>query len=583
MTTPKRNISRLAAAAALALFLGGCLGDDDKDYTLTLLHTNDMHGHWETFGSEGSLGGLARLKTAVDDVRAERGSDNILLVDAGDYFQGTLFFNAWRGSDAVMALNSIGYDAATLGNHEFDLGPDGLAAAMRGDAVEIAGVGYVTEAVEVPIVATNLDYSAEPELAGADWLQDSVVLERGGRRFAVLGILTDTTSNIASPGPNIQFLDYVASVQAEVDRLEADGVNHIILLSHINHADDLALAAALRGVDIIVSGHDHRLLGNAAAIAADPLTADFADLVYGPYPARATAADRSNVLIVSAWEWARVLGRLDVTFDEQGRVKGWSGGPIFINESIAEDAEVAARVAEYRAPVDDLAGVDIGTAGVLFDGSRIPGVRTQEMPLGNLVADVLLDYAAPALGADVALTNGGGIRATIEAGTVTFGDALSVLPFGNTITVVEVTGAELVAALDNGLSWAYDADANATRSSGAFPQVAGMTVTFCGETVSDIQAGTLPPAACATAMLEGGLVTSVSIDGTAIDLQASYRVASNNFLVNGGDFYGMFAEACARDGGFCQDSFVLMLDELVREFENGSPVTRVVEGRLAAE
>jgi 5'-nucleotidase len=272
-----------------------------------------------------------------------------------------------------------------------------------------------------------------------------------------------------------------------------------------------------------------------------------------------------------------------VTFDEKGRVKGWSGGPIFINESIAEDAEVAARVAEYRAPVDDLAGVDIGTAGVLFDGSRIPGVRTQEMPLGNLVADVLLDYAAPALGADVALTNGGGIRATIEAGNVTFGDALSVLPFGNTITVVEVTGAELVAALDNGLSWAYDADANAPRSSGSFPQVAGMTVTYCGETVSDIQAGTLPPAACETAMLEGGLVTSVSIDGTAIDLQADYRVASNNFLVNGGDFYSMFAEACAREGGFCQDSFVLMLDELVREFENDSPVARVSEGRLSAE
>lgn len=583
MITTKRPLPRLAAASALALLLGGCLGDDNNDYTLTLLHTNDMSARWEPFGSEGSLGGLARLKTVVDDVRAERGADNILLVDAGDYFQGTLFFNAWRGSDAVMALNTIGYDVATLGNHEFDLGPEGLAAAMRGDAVEIAGVGYTTESIDLPIVVTNLDYTAEPELAGASWLQDSVVFERGGRRFGVLGIITDTTSNIASPGPNIQFLDYVSTVQGEVDRLEAEGVNHIILLSHIGHANDINLATALQGVDVIVSGHDHRLVGDAAAIAADPLTADFADDVAGPYPSRVTGADNDPVLVVSAWEWTRVLGRLDVTFDDQGRVKGWSGAPIFINESIAEDADVAAKVAEYRAPVDDLADVEIGTAAVLFDGSRIPGVRTQETPLGNLVTDVLLDYAGPALGADVALTNGGGIRATIEAGTVTFGDALSVLPFGNTIAVVEVTGAELVAALDNGLSWAYDAGTNATRSSGSFPQVAGMTVTYCGQTVSDIQAGTLPPTPCGGALLTGGIVTSVSIDDTAIDLQASYRVASNNFLVNGGDFYSMFAEACERPSGFCQDSFVLMLDELVQEFEQNSPVSRTVEGRLTAQ
>jgi 2',3'-cyclic-nucleotide 2'-phosphodiesterase (5'-nucleotidase family) len=584
----------IAAGLAASLLLAACgSSNNNKDdggagggpdpLSLTLLHTNDMHARWEAFGSGGSLGGLARLSTAVEGVRAAVGEDSVLLVDAGDYFQGTLFFNAWRGSDAVMALNTLRYDVVTLGNHEFDLGPEGLAAAMRGDPIEIAGVGYQTESIGMPVVVTNLDYSAEPELASASWLNDSVVIEKAGHRIGVLGVITNTTTNIASPGPNIQFLDYVESVQAEVDRLTSEGVKHIVLLSHVNHRDDLLLAEQLSGVDIIVSGHDHQLLGDADAIASDPLTSAFADLVAGPYPAVVTGADGRNVMVVSAWEWGRTVGRLDVTFDEQGQVVTWAGGPVFINESIAADPAVAAKVAEYRGPVDDLAGVPIGTAGTFFDGDRAV-VRSQEASLGNLVTDVILSYAGPAYGADVVLTNGGGIRATIEQGAVTFGDALAVLPFGNTIAVVDLTGEELVAALDNGLTWAYDADSNSTRSSGAFPQVAGMTVTYCGESVADIQANTLPPRACATSILPNGVVTDVRIDGASIELSGTYRLASNNFLIiNGGDFYSMFREACFREGGFCEDSFVVMLDELVREFAENSPVTRAVEGRLVAQ
>jgi 2',3'-cyclic-nucleotide 2'-phosphodiesterase (5'-nucleotidase family) len=554
---------------------------------LTLLHTNDTHARLEEVpasGSDPAHGGVARLKTLVNQVREEVGKDRVLLVDAGDYSQGTIFWSAWKGSDAVMFLNDIGYDVVTLGNHEFNLGPDNLVGRILGEPVNIASVDYPTEPLQAPMVVTNLDLSGEPALDAL--VAPSVIVQKGGVRYGVLGLVTDTTRNISSPGPNIVFLDYVESVQAEVDRLrQQEGIRHIILLSHVNFYDDLELAAQLSGVDIIVSGHDHVLLGDPARLPAWTHSR-----IQGEYPAAVTNLDGETTLVVSAWEWTRALGRLDVEFDVLGRIVSWSGGPIIAEASVPEDPYLKMKVAEYRAPVDAFANETIGSAGVAFSGARgdenppTPGLRSQEMPLGNLVAATMLNYPQLAgLGIQAAITNGGGIRASIDTGSVTFGQALSVLPFGNTLFAMDVSGVELVAALDNGLSWALSDTGMAVRSTGAFPQVAGMTVRYCGATLADIQTRQLPPTPCDGALRPGGLVTSVEIQGAPVALDQTYRIVTNNFMARGGDFYTSLRQACERPASFCEDTFFLMLDAFVDEFQRNSPVVRSIEGRLAAD
>lgn len=551
--------------------------------SLTLLHTNDIHARLEPIAASGDtpeIGGVARIKTLVNQVRNELGADRVLVVDAGDYSQGTIFWNAWKGSEAVMFFNDIGYDVITLGNHEFNLGPVNLVQRFSGQPVTIAGVDRPTEALSIPVVVTNLDLSAEPDLARH--VRRSVIIERAGVRFAILGLITNTTTNISSPGPNVRFLDYVSSIQAEVDRLRAEeDIAHFIVLSHINYADDVAIARQLSGVDIIVSGHDHVLLGDAQQL---PEWA--ASRVQGDYPTVVSNRDGETTLVVSAWEWGRAVGRLNVEFDERGRVVGWSGGPMLTDPSVAEDPVLAQKVADYRAPVDEFANVIIGSAGVRFDGGRIPGLRSQEMPLGNLVTDAMRGYSQlSGLGIQAALVNGGGVRATLEAGDVSFGDALSVLPFGNSLYAMDVTGAELVAALDNGLTWAYDPQQNRIRSTGAWPQVSGMTVRYCLNTVADLQSepAILPPADCPHALRPGGVVTGLSIGGVPVAMDASYRIVTNNFMARGGDFYTSLAAACEHAERYCEDTFFLMLDAFIEVFERESLVVREIEGRLIAQ
>ncbi|MDD3608927.1 MAG: 5'-nucleotidase C-terminal domain-containing protein [Halothiobacillaceae bacterium] len=575
----------LALLPAAALLLHGCNDSDStpvtKPLNLTLLHTNDTHSHLESFQPSGEpvQGGVARRLTAIESVKAQVGAGRVLTVDAGDFMQGSLFYNAWKGSADIMGLNALGYDVATLGNHEFDLGPVELGRALRGEPVSINGVSYTTEKPKFPLVVTNLDVSKEPALNGL--LKKSLVVEREGEKIGVLGVVTDTISTIASPGPNVKILDYVASVQAEADSLKASGVNKIVLLSHYGYKIDVDNAKKLAGVDVIVSGHDHALLGDKAAFAADPRLKFMANRIVGSYPTVTVDKSGDTTLIVSSYEWGRWLGRLDVNFDEHGRVKSWNQAPVFIDETVAENATLKARVAEWKKPVDALSKVEIGSAAMFFDGNR-DSVRGKETELGNLVADVMLASTRQSDGAVAALTNGGGLRASINPGVVTFGDALSVLPFGNTIAVVEVTGSELIQSLDNGLSWAYDPVKNTTASSGAFPQIAGMQVGYCGGTLADIQAKQLPPRACPNALQAGGLVNALSVAGKPVDPQARYRLATNNFVAGGGDFYSAIGTACKRAGGYCRDTGVIMLDALVDEFEVHSPLSRQVEGRLYA-
>lgn len=587
-------MTKLMMALFMTLWLVSCASNSSSDKTtITLLHTNDTHSHLESFTpfGEPEQGGVARRKTVIETVRDEVGSDQVLLVDAGDFFQGTTFYNAWQGSADIMAINALGYDAVTLGNHEFDRGPIALARAINGEAIDIADSSYPTEPLQVPIVSTNLDFSAEPSLFGK--IQRSIVIEKGGEQIAVLGVITPLLPNISLCGPTIEIDNYLTSIQAEIDRLTAQGINKIILLSHAGYDVDITMTSQLADVDVVVCGHDHPLLLPESAYSDGAPLHYLADKVIADYPSVRSDVQGNTVLLVGAYEWGKLLGRLDVTFDQAGHIIDWSGEPIAINAEIDADSELTEQVANYKEPISEFSAAIIGEAGMYFSGDRNPGVRSQEMPLGNLVSDAILKVGATYDTAVAAIINSGGIRSNLPLDInpatdlppyeITFGDAMSVLPFGNTITTIDVTGYELISALDNGLTWAFDYETMSTRSSGAFPQISGLQLTYCADTVDDMHLGVELPTACPTALINGGVVTSLQIAGSAVNFASTYRIATNNFLANGGDYYLSLQQACKRQDGYCVDSGILALDAMVDEFNTAEAVIRLDEDRIVAE
>ncbi len=461
-------------------------------FSLTILHTNDFHDRFEPISAFDStcapedntagdcFGGVARLVTAIAEARGR--AENSILVDGGDQFQGTLFYTQYKGTMTAEFMNLLGYDAMTVGNHEFDDGPQVLA--------ELIG------AVEFPVLMSNADYTGEPLLA--DSLMKSTVIEVAGERIGLIGLTPESAAELASPGPNVTFGDPAEAVQAEVDRLTADGVNKIIVLSHSGYVVEQSVAENTTGVDVIVGGHSHSLLG------------DFEGAV-GPYPTMV-----NGVAIVQAAAYGKYLGELNVTFDDDGTLIEATGAPILIDAGVAEDADAVARVTELAAPLEELRTTVVAESSDVIDGNR-DVCRAMECSMGNLVADAMLDRVADQ-GIEIAIANSGGLRASIDAGEVTMGEVLTVLPFQNTLSTFQVTGAVVVEALENGVS-------QIEEGAGRFPQVAGITFS--------VDAAAEP----------GARVSDVMVGGAPIDPEKVYGLVSNNYVRNGGDGYAMFVGA----------------------------------------
>jgi len=486
-----RNL--LTSCAALGLSAMPALAD----YSLTVLHTNDFHARFEPISKYDSgcsaedntagecFGGSARLVTAVAEARARAG--NSILVDGGDQFQGTLFYNYYKGQAAAEMMNKMAYDAMTVGNHEFDDGPEVLR-------------GFI-DTVNFPMLMANADYTNEPFLADA--LQKSTIMERGGERLGLIGLTPQNTGTMASPGDNVTFGDPVAAVQAEVAALTAEGVNKIIVLSHSGYHIDVSLAEAVPEVDIIVGGHSHTLLSNVVEDVA------------GPYPTMV-----GTTAIVQAYAYGKFLGELNVTFDDDGVITQAAGAPLIMDASVTEDADTKARIAELAVPLDEIRNEVVAEAAAPIEGDRAV-CRAVECEMGNLVADAMLDRVKDQ-GIQIALQNSGGVRASIDAGEITMGEVLTVLPFQNTLSTFQVTGAQLVAALENGVS-------EVEEGAGRFPQVAGMKFTWD------------PKAEPGSRIVDALVETDGGFE--PLDPEEVYGVVSNNFIRGGGDGYAMFEEA----------------------------------------
>ncbi|WP_293576004.1 bifunctional metallophosphatase/5'-nucleotidase [Phaeobacter sp.] len=488
-------LTRLMTSAAV---LGLTAGAAAADYKLTVLHTNDIHSRIEsinkydsTCNAEGEaegkcFGGVARIKSAVDGKRAAMEGENLIVLDAGDPFQGSLFYTTYKGAAEAEFMQAIGYDAMAVGNHEFDDGPEGLA-------------GFI-DAVDFPVVSGNLDLSAEASLNGK--VANHVILEVGGERIGIVSALATDTVDTSSPGPNVVFQDEIQSLQADVDALTAEGVNKIIALTHVGLAKDLEIAAQVKGLDLVVGGHSHTLLSNTSDRAA------------GAYPTMV-----GDVPVVQAYAYSKYLGEVTLTFDDNGNVLSAMGEPILLDASVTPDAAIAARVAEMGAPIEEMKQRVVAETADAVEGAR-EVCRATECAMGNLVADAMLDRVKDQ-GITIAIQNGGGLRASIDAGEVTMGEVLTVLPFQNTLSTFQITGETVIAALENGVSQVEEAK-------GRFPQVAGLQFTWDQSVAPN----------------EGRVKDVMVMDGGAwvpIDPAKTYGVVTNNYVRNGGDGYKMFA------------------------------------------
>ena len=478
-----------------------------------ILHTNDTHG---------ALMGFAQVAKVKADYEAK--GANVILVDAGDYSQGTIYVSTNKGEAAITMLNEAGYDFATLGNHEFDFGYAQLKANME-------------KAQFQPLVADVL-----LKETGKSIFNGHAIKEVGGVKIGIFGMETPETFTKVNPGliQEITFPqgeEMYACAQAEVDALKAEGADLVIGLVHLgvdaesepNRSVDLY--EHVTGIDFLIDGHSHTVMTE------------------GPNgePIQSTGTKASDKALMN-------VGMIQI---DNATKKIEKNELISLGEDAPVDEAVAAKAQAIMDEVDAVYNAKFAESQVELNGDKAPGNRTEETNLGDLITDAMLWSVVKAGGLTVdndhvvAITNGGGIRAWIHAGDVTMKDVNTVLPFGNTVSVVYVTGAELLEALE--------ASTYSTPGAvGGFPQVAGMKFNI-DVSKSFVKGNQYPES---TYYGPAGIVR-VSIDeigGKPFDPEATYAVVTNNFCAAGGDTYYVFKNASAQfDTG-------LPLDEVLMDY-----------------
>jgi 5'-nucleotidase len=497
-----KKILRLSmlSVSAITLSAGAALAD----YELNILHINDFHSRIESInkfdstcsaeeeGKNECFGGAARLLTAINQTRdaLKAQGKNVLLLNAGDNFQGSLFYTTYKGTVEAEVLNAMKFDAMTVGNHEFDDSEDGLAGFL--------------DKVQFPVVTANVVASAASKIG--DRVKPSIVLEVGGQKIGIVGAVANDTAELATPGPNITIAEDVAKISEQVQKLKGEGVNKIIALTHVGYPRDLEFIAKIPDVDVVVGGHSHTLLSNTDQKAE------------GPYPTLVDNPGGYKVPVVQAGQYSKYLGDLRVVFDDSGVVKESKGDPILIDSSFKPDEATLKRIDELKAPIEALKSKVVGTSEGPIEGDR-KVCRVKECSMGNLVADATLARVKDQ-GVTIAFANSGGLRSSIDSGDVSMGEVLTVLPFQNTVATFQLKGEDIRAALENGVSQIDD-------GAGRFMQVSGMKYSFDRS----------KPA--------GSRVTAVEVkEGDAfvpLDPAKTYTVAANNYVRTGGDGFKVFA------------------------------------------
>lgn len=506
--------------------------------TVTLFHNND--GESKLLAASNGSGGAANYVGLLNQLRSSATTDTTLTLSSGDNFLAGTAFNASLQNgvfyDAI-ALNAIQYDAIALGNHDFDFGPQVLANFINSPAW--------TDPTPPTYLSSNVDFTGEPALqalVNSGRIAASTIVEKqvgpNTERFGIVGAVTPTIKSISSPG-NVVINDVLSSVQSEVDSLISQGVNKIILVSHLqNIQEELNLIPQLRGVDVVIAGGGDNLLANAGT----PLLPGEIPVQF-PYPVVQNDADNKQVLVVTTTGEYRYIGKLEVNFDAAGNASLLGGGPVRVlaADGITPDAFVQQNVvAPVQASIASLAANVVTTSEVPLDGRR-DSVRNFETNLGNLATDALLWQAnelAASFGvapATIALQNGGGIRNNnvIPAGNITELDTFNILPFANFVSIVEgVTPQTLKLLLENAVS--------ELPGGGRFAQIAGFNFVYDpkgtpmiinDQTLAITQQGNR----IIDVLLEDG--TAIIRGGQIVPNAPTINIATIDFLARGGDEY----------------------------------------------
>lgn len=526
----------LVMALSLAIPAGAADWEEDLSGHIVILHTNDVHGGIDGYAS------VAALKDAYEAAGAQ-----VLLMDAGDFIQGSTSVNVSQGANAVELMNMAGYDVATTGNHEFDYGYANLKTLM--------------EQAEFPILAANA-FTAEGELAMDE---ANTTFQLGDVTVGVFGLATPETATKAHPAKleGVTFLaedELFNCAQEQVDELTAEGCDYIICLGHLgidaestgNRSIDLL--ENVTGIDVFIDGHSHSEQSDIAEVT------DGTGMV-------------GDTILTSTGTKLENIGVVDIAADGTIDATTIPMEDVTATEGFTPDQAIVDRVAEINAQIEEEMGVVIGTSEVNLNGVK-EEVRAGETNLGDLVTDAMLWQAGLDNEAvDAAITNGGGIRASISAGDITKQFVNDVLPFGNTLYVIELTGAELLEALEASTFVTPEPE-------GGFPQVAGME--FVVNTGADFDAGELYPGT--TFFHEPNSINRVSIltvGGDAFDVNATYTIVTNDFMAAGGDTYYAFSAAgSGYDTGVPLDQVVMdyIAEELngtVTAADYGEPAGRI--------
>ncbi|MBM4180068.1 MAG: 5'-nucleotidase C-terminal domain-containing protein [Betaproteobacteria bacterium] len=558
--------TRLLAALLLGLAFAapGAWARDEGAYPpleLNIAHINDHHSNLAPFAefdltvggvpTRVEAGGMARTAARL---RALDGTPNLLKLHAGDAITGTLFHTLFKGEADAALMKTLCFDAMSLGNHEFDDGDAGLRRFL--DFMRQGGC-------YTPVLAANVEPEVGTPLAPlhrGDYLQPYLVKWIGGAPVGIIGIVVrGKTRDSSRPLPTTRFLDEAETAQRQIDALKAQGVRHIVLLTHHGYQADLALAAKLSDVDVIIGGDSHTLLGDFAAYGL---------AAAGPYPTRATNRDGDPVCVGQAWEYNKVVGHMNVRFDSRGRVADCVGqatlqiGDRFsradaagsfapVDEATRQDILAAlaaqpavqvvtpepmaeAEIERYAGLMEKLTRRVIGSAAEPLCLVRIPGEAAgrgggvagcegaYRLARGGDIVQVVAEaFLAASRRADFALQNAGGVRISLPAGPISFESANKVLPFANVLVEMPVTGAQLVAALEDAVANHLDQGG----SSGGHPYMAGARwdldlsrprgQRFSNVQVRDRQTGVW----------------------SAIDPARAYTLVTNDFLASGKEGY----------------------------------------------
>ncbi|EKE02175.1 MAG: 5'-Nucleotidase protein [uncultured bacterium] len=497
-----------------------CLAD--KEHNLTILHTNDVHGRLLPMDYSDellSIGGIARRATVIKTIREQ--NQNTLLLDAGDAIQGSLFFKFYNGIPDVKLMSKMGYDAATLGNHEFDKGIDELAK--------------VVNTAKFPYLSANIRFPKNKVLDRK--VKDYAIKKYKGLKVGIIGITTDDLKTLTSDTSDIKILDDIQTAKKLVKKLN-NKVDFIVVLSHIGLQDDIELAKQVPEIDVIVGGHTHTFLNKPIAVLNE----------------------ESITLIVQTGELGIALGRLDLVIKDK-KIEKYNYKLLAIDKKIEEDESIAKELSILTQEIESKTSKVVGVLNSSID-ARKDKVRTNLTEAGSLVTEAIKSKYPDI---EIVMQNSGGIRAHkyINSGPITLGDIIELYPFDNTVVLAEISGQDIKSILETSAKDLPD-------STGAFLQTKGLDYTI------DLSQNPQKLSDDRTKIInEGNRISNIKVNGISVDEKKYYKIAVNDFIFGGGDGFSQFNSA--KD---VQKTNVLLLSTIIEYIEQNSPISLTVKDKI---